>query len=119
MIRLVGPRLEALGASQLKLEGGAVKDAAIDELADRLATRLGRGRVRRLRPADTHIPEQAQLELPAIDAPAPLPWQAPEPGEPPTRPFHLFHTPQPIEVIAEVPTEIGRPSGRESVVQYV
>src|SRR3546814_4694956 len=62
MIRLVVPRLEALGASQLKLEGGAVKDAAIDELADRLATRLGRGRVRRLRPADTHIPEQAQRE---------------------------------------------------------
>ena len=103
MIRLAVPRLEALGASQLKLEGGAVKDAAIDELADRLATRLGRGRVRRLRPADTHIPEQAQLELSAIDAPEPLPWQAPEPGEPPTRPFHLFDPPQAIEVIAEVP----------------
>src|SRR3546814_5302252 len=42
MIRLAVPRLEALGASQLKLEGGAVQDAAIDELADRLATRLGR-----------------------------------------------------------------------------
>ena len=27
----------------------------------------------------------------------------PEPGEPPTRPFHLFDPPQPIEVIAEVP----------------
>lgn len=103
MIRLAVPRLEALGASQLKLEGGAVKDAAIDELADRLATRLGRGRVRRLRPADTHIPEQAQLELPAADAPPPLPWQEPDPGEPPTRPFHLFDPPQPIEVIAEVP----------------
>lgn len=103
MIRLAVPRLETLGASQFKLEGGAVKDAAIDELADRLATRLGRGRVRRFRPADTHIPEQAQLELPAIDAPAPLPWQEPDPGEPPTRPFHLFDPPQPIEVIAEVP----------------
>lgn len=103
MIRLSVPRLEALGASQLKLEGGAVKDAAIDELADRLATRLGRGRVRRLRPVDTHIPEQAQLELPAVDAPTPSPWQTPEPGEPPTRPFHLFDPPQPIEVIAEVP----------------
>jgi len=107
MIRLAVPRLEALGATQLKLEGGAVRaaneGAAMDELADRLTTRLGRGRVRRLRPADTHIPEQAQLELPAIDAPVPLPWQAPEPGEPPTRPFHLFDPPQPIEVIAEVP----------------
>ncbi|MBO9695719.1 MAG: DNA polymerase Y family protein [Sphingopyxis sp.] len=107
MIRLAVTRLEALGATQLKLEGGAARganeDTAMDELADRLATRLGRGRVRRFRPAATHIPEQAQLELPAIDAPAPLPWQAPEPGEPPTRPFHLFDPPQPIEVIAEVP----------------
>src|SRR3546814_9026788 len=62
MIRLSVPRLEALGASQLGLEGGAVREAATDALADRLATRLGRGRVRRYRPVDTHIPEQAQLE---------------------------------------------------------
>ncbi len=103
MIRLAVPRLEALSATQLKLEGGAVREAGADELVDRLTVRLGRGRVRRLRPADTHIPEQAQLELPAIEAPGPSPWQAPEPGEPPTRPFHLFDPPQPIEVIAEVP----------------
>lgn len=103
MIRLAVPRLERLAATQLQLEGGAVREAGTDELVDRLTVRLGRGRVRRLRPADTHIPEQAQLELPAIDAPEPLPWQAPEPGGPPTRPFHLFDPPQPIEVIAEVP----------------
>ena len=79
-------------------------DNYADELADRLATRLGRGRVRRFRPADTHIPEQAQLELPAIDAPPQsLPWPEPVPGEPPLRPFYLFDPPQPIEVIAEVP----------------
>jgi len=103
MIRLAVLRLEAMGATQLKLEGGAVRDAKMDELIDRMTTRLGRGRVRRLIAADTHIPEQAQLALPAIDAPPPLPWETPEPGEPPTRPFHLFDPPQPIEVIAEVP----------------
>lgn len=107
MIRLAVPRLEALGATQLKLEGGAVRksieEGAMDELVDRMTTRLGRKQVRRLLAADTHIPEQAQLALPAIDAPPPAPWQAPEPGEPPTRPFHLFDPPQPIEVIAEVP----------------
>ena len=103
MIRLAVPRLEALSTTQLKLEGGAVREAETDELVDRLTVRLGRRRVRRLRPADTHIPEQAQLELPAIEAPEPSPWQAAEPGEPPTRPFHLFDPPQPIEVIAEVP----------------
>ncbi len=103
MIRLAVPRLETLGATQLKLEGGAVREAAMDALADRLTVRLGRGRVRKYRPADTHIPEQAQLELPAVDAPPPLPWPAPQPGDPPARPFWLFDPPQPIEVIAEVP----------------
>jgi protein ImuB len=103
MIRLAVPRFDPLDASQLKLEGGAVRAAAMDELVDRMTTRLGRGRVRRLRGADTHIPEQAQLALPAIDAPPPAPWPAPAPGEPPSRPFHLFDPPQPIEVIAEVP----------------
>ncbi|NIJ39555.1 protein ImuB [Sphingopyxis panaciterrae] len=107
MIRLAVPRLDPLAATQLGLEGGAVRPSneagAIDELVDRLATRLGRARIRKYRPADTHIPEQTQLELPAADAPPPAPWPAPEPGEPPTRPFHLFDPPQPIEVIAEVP----------------
>lgn len=103
MIRLVVPRIEPLAATQLKLEGGAVRAAALDELADRLATRLGRKQVRALHPADTHIPEQAQLEPPAIDASPPTSWPAPEPGEPPLRPFYLFDPPQPIEVIAEVP----------------
>jgi protein ImuB len=103
MIRLAVPRLDPLGAGQLKLEGGAVREAAMNELVDRMTTRLGRGRVKKLVVADTHIPEQAQLAFPAIDAPPPVPWQAPEPGEPPTRPFHLFDPPQPIEVIAEVP----------------
>ncbi|HZG32739.1 MAG TPA: DNA polymerase Y family protein [Sphingopyxis sp.] len=103
MIRLAVPRLEALGATQLRLEGGAVRDPVIDELVDRMTTRLGRKQVKRLLAADTHIPEQVQLALPAIDAPPPAPWQTPEPGEPPARPFHLFDPPQPIEVIAEVP----------------
>lgn len=107
MIRLAVPRIEPLGATQLKLEGGAARaateGAAMTELVDRLTTRLGRGQVRRLRGADTHIPEQAQLAFPAIDAPPPAPWPAPAPGEPPTRPFYLFDPPQPIEVIAEVP----------------
>ena len=105
MIRLAIPRLEPLAATQLKLEGGTVRTDAVDELADRLATRLGRRRVRKFHPADTHIPEQAQLELPASDAAPspPLAWLAPEPGDPPQRPFYLFDPPQPIEVIAEVP----------------
>jgi protein ImuB len=103
MMRLAVPRIEALAATQLKLEGGEVRAAAMTELVDRLATRIGRGGVRKFAAVDTHIPEQAQLALPAIDAPPPTRWPVPEPGEPPLRPFYLFDPPQVIEVIAEVP----------------
>ena len=103
LVRLAVPIVEPLAASQLRLEGGAAGAAQVADLVDRLSTRLGRGRVRRFARRDTHIPEQAELMLPAADAAPPADWQAPEPGEPPLRPIHLFDPPQPIEVIAEVP----------------
>jgi protein ImuB len=103
LIRLAAPMLEPLVPTQLELEGGEVSEGELAALIDRLSTRLGRARVRRLVPRDTHIPEQAVLALPAIEAPAPQPWPAPAPDEPPLRPIHLFDPPQPIEVIAEVP----------------
>lgn len=103
MVRLSVPRAEPLAATQLKLEGGAVHEAEIAALVDRLSTRLGRGRVQRLRSRDTHIPEQAQLALPAVTAGMPAPWPVSPSDEPPLRPIHLFDPPQRIEVIAEVP----------------
>jgi protein ImuB len=104
LIRLSVPVTEPLAVAQLRLEGGAVKEAEVAGLIDRLSTRLGRNRVRRLVPQDTHIPEQMQLELPAVEAGKPLAnWPQPLAGEPPLRPLHLFDPPQPIEVMAEVP----------------
>ena len=105
MIRLAVPAVEPLAATQLKLEGGAVHEEAMAALVDRLSTRLGRARICRLRPRDTHIPEQGVLTIAALDAPPAPPeaWATPEPGEPPLRPIHLFDPPQRIEVLAEVP----------------
>jgi protein ImuB len=104
LIRLHVPLAEPLGASQLRLEGGAVAEAEVTALIDRLSTRLGRGRVRRFVARDTHIPEQAEFCLPAMDAPAAGEWPTPPAGEPPLRPIHLFDPPQPIEVLGvEVP----------------
>lgn len=94
---------EPLSPAQPTLEGEAGTEGALAELIDRLSTRLGRDSLRRLVPNDSHIPEQAQLALPAISAPAPVRWPAPPTGEPPLRPLFLFDPPQPIEVIAEVP----------------
>lgn len=103
MIRLSVPRIEPLTPAQLQLEGGRTGDEAMAALVDRLSSRLGRGAIRRFQPRDSHVPEQAALTLPAVDLPTPEPWDAPQAGEPPTRPIHLFDPPQLIEVIAEVP----------------
>lgn len=101
LIRLAVPLAERLDASQLRLEGGVAREGEVGALVDRLSTRLGRGRVRRFAARDSHIPEQAELMLPATAAPAPSPaWPAAEPGEPPSRPIYLFDPPQPIESIA-------------------
>jgi protein ImuB len=104
LIRLEVPQIEPLAAAQFELEGGTAGEVQVAALIDRLSTRLGRGRVRRFVPIDTHIPEQAQLALPAVEARSPAAaWPVSATGEPSARPLHLFDPPQPIEVIAEVP----------------
>jgi len=104
LIRLSIPVTEPLAVIQLRLEGGAAKEAEVAALVDRLSTRLGRGRVRRFSQQDTHIPEQMQLALPAVEAGRSVAqWPKPVAGEPPLRPLHLFDPPQPISVIAEIP----------------
>lgn len=103
LVRLNIPTIEPLAPIQLSLEGGELARGELDALIDRLSTRLGHGRFRRMQPQDTHIPEQAMLALPMVEAGPPAKWAAPQPGEPPLRPIHLFDPPQAIEVIAQVP----------------
>ncbi|WP_374409775.1 DNA polymerase Y family protein [Novosphingobium colocasiae] len=102
-ITLFLPVTEPLAASQATLDGSGREPAALADLIDRLSTRLGPASLCRLVPRESHIPEQSQLALPAIEARAPLRWPTPPAGEPPMRPLFLFDPPQPVEVIAEVP----------------
>lgn len=102
-ITLFVPLTEPLAASQPALGGKEPEEEALSTLIDRLSTRLGPGAVRRLVPRDSHIPEQTQLALPAIEIREPVRWTAPPAGEPPMRPLFLFDPPQPVEVVAEVP----------------
>lgn len=95
--------VEPLAASQPTLDGGEKQEAALAELIDRLSTRLGAESLCRLVPQDSHLPEQGQLALPAIQTQAPVRWPSPPEGEPPMRPLFLFDPPQPVQVIAEVP----------------
>ncbi len=104
LVRLSVPVAEALGPTQLALKGGEERqNGESAALVDALSTRNGRLRIQRLLPQDKHIPEQAQLALPAVENRTPAIWEAPEPGEPPLRPLHLFDPPQVIEVMAGVP----------------
>ena len=63
LLRLAVPDTAPLGETQLGLDGGALAETQLTQLVDRLAARLGRGRLRRLARADSHIPEQASFEL--------------------------------------------------------
>lgn len=94
---------EPLLPTQPGLDGEDRDEQALVELIGRLSTRLGPGRLRRLVPHNSHIPEQAQLALPAIATRPPVRWPLAPPGEPPARPLFLFDPPQPVDVIAEVP----------------
>ena len=72
---------------------GLPSPARLDDLIGRLGARLGIEAVTRLHPADSHIPEKAELVFPAaFCAPAPGPW----PALPVPRPI-LIHMPEPVQ----------------------
>jgi protein ImuB len=102
-VTLFLPVTEPLAASQPALDGKSQENEVLAALIDRLSTRLGPQALCRLVPRDSHIPEQAQLALPAFQADNPAPWLIPPAGAPPLRPLFLFDPPQPVDVIAEVP----------------
>jgi protein ImuB len=102
-ITLSLPLTEPLPASQPTLDGAEKDKAALGELIDRLSTRLGPESLLQFVPQDSHLPEQAQLALPAAQPREPAHWPTPPAGEPPMRPLFLFDPPQPVEVLAEVP----------------
>ncbi|MDB5713327.1 MAG: polymerase family protein [Sphingomonadales bacterium] len=103
LIRLAITLTEPLATEQLRLEGGTLNDAELALLVDRLGTRLGKVRVRKFVPADTHIPEQAAFELPIAEVKPVSGWVRAEEGEPPLRPIHLFDPPHRIKVVAGLP----------------
>lgn len=104
-IRLSAPETRRVEPRQPGFDGGTAieAEAALAALTDHLATRLGPGRLRRLAPRDSHVPERA-MQLAEAAAVAPPPFQAPDQDSlGPARPFRLLERPVPVEALAEVP----------------
>ena len=109
-ITLAAPAAEKLDRVQAGLitgwngGGGGDEDKTdpVDQLIDRLANRLGAGRVVRFAARESHIPERAQRIVPALSEPQEqnsASWPAK------TRPLRLLSRPEVVEVMAPVPDD--------------
>jgi protein ImuB len=99
MVRMAASSLDRLDAVQLgsfAIETGAT---ALDQLTDRLASRLGALSVLRTELLESHLPERAARLVPAVTGMRPLPLGAPQRE----RPLRLLPQPEPIAINAEVP----------------
>jgi len=108
MVRLAALVSERCDPAQTGLAGGDHAEE-LAHLIDRLGARFGLRNVTRLRPRDTHIPENAVMAVPAH---APLLPRAHKIEESdgltqdslsPTRPLRLLEPPEPVDATAEVP----------------
>lgn len=71
--------------------------AALGELVDRLAARVGRKNIYRALPQASHVPERAVKLTESLDENPLAEWTKP------LRPLHLLPSPEPIDVMAPVP----------------
>jgi protein ImuB len=104
LVRLSVPAADALDAAQAGLDGRALEEGEVADLADRLSARFGEDRVVRFLPRNTHNPDRAAAAAPASFNPlTSAVWPLPEKDEPPLRPTQIFDPPQPVNATAEVP----------------
>lgn len=108
MIRLAASSVLPLGETQIGVFDVRDGTADLDQLYDRMASRLGPLAIMRNKFVNTHIPEQAVKLEPAIARTADDPHAAPDPVL--KRPLRLLPQPEPVTVaLAEVPD--GPPPG--------
>ena len=98
MVRLAASSLDLHGAVQMGAFAQESGAADLDQLNDRMASRLGPMAVLRMQLVDSHLPERAARLVPAQAAPAP---GNPQPAL--TRPLRLLPAPEPVKISAEVP----------------
>jgi protein ImuB len=104
LIRLSALHTVGVTAVQHGFDTSANEAEDVGHLVDRLVARIGRRRVIRYVPQDTHIPEHEALPIPAQEAVGGgSVWPVPIKSEPPARPLRLFARPEAIDVTADFP----------------
>ena len=103
-MRLVVTLAETLAWTQAAaaLAPDAAPPADMSALVDRLANRLGTGRVFRVAPVESDVPERAVRAVPAMAGAGPPAEASSWPISLP-RPVRLFRLPQPVQAIAALP----------------
>jgi protein ImuB len=110
LMTLAAPASEPLGAGQAGLSGLAPRTSDGEALlVDRLVSRLGAGKVLMLSARASHLPEEAEVRVPALAGNATPPLDPP-PRQSARPPFLLPH-PEPVAVVAEIPD--GPPASLE------
>jgi protein ImuB len=106
LIRLCAGSTQRCEANAADFSADLNEEREIRFLIDRLSVRFGAHRVLSFRPNDTHIPEAAALALPAREAHSTKETWAclRQKKEAPRRPLRLLARPEPIDVIASVPS---------------
>lgn len=102
VVTLTAEGVETTSPRQQRLDAG--RDAALEEglapLVDRLANRLGEGRVWRAEPFASYVPERSAVRRAPLSGTFVGGWDPERP-----RPIRLFRRPEPIEAIAPVPDD--------------
>ncbi|MEH2509643.1 protein ImuB [Nitrobacteraceae bacterium AZCC 1564] len=107
LIRLSASHVEIVVQEQRDFDTRVQENDEVAALIDRISARIGSQRVVVHLPRDTHIPEHAEMALPAqqhLTAASVAEWPACVESEPPLRPLRLFEKPEMIDVpFATVP----------------
>lgn len=98
-MHLVAAASDPLGAVQVRASLGSETPAAdIAPLIDCLANRLGEGRVWRVQPVESYVPERSARRVRALAPLGGKTWPVELP-----RPVRILHPPQPVEAMALLP----------------
>jgi protein ImuB len=100
---LAAPVSETLAPAQETMESRRDAQEGAAALIDRLGNRFGFGRVRRVAPIDSHLPDRAWRPVSPVQA-----AEVPPGPETPLRPARLFERPEPVA--AEAGLEDGPPA---------